>query len=123
MNHRLVCCVLLTIIWHTPPTLFAQDATAQLADRAYGLLKTYCYGCHGVKFEVEGFNVLKRDVLVAGEKKYVVAGQPDQSVLWRRTGIDGEMPPDGSPKPSAAELATIKQWIVAGAPFPASGTR
>lgn len=123
MNHRLVGCLFATIICHTAPTLFAQDATAPLADRAYGLLKKYCYGCHGVKFEVEGFNVLKRDVLLGGEKKYVIAGQPDQSVLWRRTGIDGEMPPDGSPKPSAAELATIKQWIVAGAPFPASGTR
>lgn len=108
MNRFLTGLSMLALVCQLSGPLAAQDSAPPLADRAYGLLKTYCYGCHGVKFEVEGFNVLNRDVLLGNDKKYVIAGQPDQSVLWRRTGIDGEMPPDGSPKPSAAELATIK---------------
>lgn len=123
MNQRLVGFLLATLICQMARPVPAQDATSPLADRAYGILKTYCYGCHGVKFEVEGFNVLKRDVLLGAEKKYVVAGKADQSLIWRRVGIDNEMPPDGSTKPSANELAVLKQWIEAGAPFPASETR
>jgi serine/threonine protein kinase len=92
-----------------------------LAVKAHGLLKKYCYRCHGVRFEVPGFNVLDHDVLVANrgaeETPYVVSGKPDESALWDRVGVEEDMPP-ANPKPSAADRALIGRWIEAGAPFP-----
>jgi serine/threonine-protein kinase len=93
----------------------------ELARHARAILKTYCYRCHGVRFEVPGYDVLDRDVLVArrgeDEPTYVVPGQPEASYLWQRVGVDRDMPPSG-PKPSDAERAVIARWIEAGAPFP-----
>lgn len=84
-------------------------------------MKQYCYRCHGIDFKVPGFNVLDRAILVAARGKeetpYVVPGKPEQSQIWQRAGIDGDMPPKGA-KPSAADKQLLKQWIEAGAPFP-----
>src|SRR5262249_25663399 len=43
----------------------AGKADLALAVKGVEFLKTYCYGCHGQRFEVEGYDVLKRDLLVA----------------------------------------------------------
>ena len=84
----------------------AADPGRALADQAHALLKKYCYRCHGVRFEVPGYNVLDRDILVAkrGEEDppYVVPGKPEESYLWERVGVDKDMPPSG-PKPSDEE--------------------
>ena len=99
----------------------ARAPTSELAQHARAILKTYCYRCHGVRFEVPGYDVLDRDVLVArrgeDEPTYVVPGQPEASYLWERVGVDRDMPPSG-PKPPEAERAVIARWIEAGAPFP-----
>jgi serine/threonine-protein kinase len=93
----------------------------ELAEHARAILKKYCYRCHGVRFEVPGYNVLDRDVLVAqrgeDEPAYVVPGQPEASYLWQRVGMDQDMPPSGT-KPSDEQRAVIARWIEAGAPFP-----
>ena len=100
------------------PPIFIAPA---LADQAHALLKKYCYRCHGVRFEVPGYNVLDRDILVArrgeDDPPYVVPGKPEESYLWERVGVDKDMPPSG-PKPSDEERKLIERWIVAGAPFP-----
>lgn len=95
-----------------------------LASQAHAILKKYCYGCHGSRFEVPGYNVLDRDSLIAappvGKKRkaaYVVPGKPDASLLWKRVGVDEDMPPE-DPTPTAAEKTTLRRWIEAGAPFP-----
>jgi len=103
-------------------------ADQELAARATGVLRTYCYRCHGVEFKVPEYNVLDRENLIKqrGEQGdryvYVVPGKPDESRLWDRIGREepesgDRMPPSG-PKPSSGEIETIKQWITAGAPFP-----
>jgi serine/threonine-protein kinase len=101
-----------------PPT---SRTGPELARQARAILKTYCYRCHGVRFEVPGYNVLDRDVLVARRDKdeptYVVPGKPEASYLWERLGVDKDMPPTG-PRPSDEERALIARWIGAGAPFP-----
>lgn len=107
----------------------AAEADPQLAAQGYNVLKTYCYRCHGVKFDVEGYNVLNRDILLNkapeedDQAKYVVAGKPDASLMWQRAGIKKDMPPGSNAKPSAAELDILKKWIEAGAPFPAADRR
>jgi serine/threonine-protein kinase len=101
----------------------APESAPALAQHARAILKTYCYRCHGVRFEVPGYDVLDRDVLVArrgeDEPTYVVPGQPAASYLWERVGVDRDMPPWGQgPKPSDAERVVIARWIEAGASFP-----
>ena len=49
-----------------------------------------------------------------GENPYISPGKLDESELWARFD---EMPPKGK-KPTATEKSVIKDWIVAGAPFP-----
>ncbi len=106
------------------PALAAGAEANEQARRATAILRQYCHRCHGVRFEVPGYDVLARDRLVAGrgqgEKPYVVPGKPDDSEMWARVGVERDMPPSG-PKPSDAERLVLKDWIAAGAPFPAGG--
>ena len=93
----------------------------ELAKQGVAALKKYCHRCHGVRFEVKGYDVLDRDILVAkrgeGEKPYVVPGKPEESEMWERVGVEKDMPPSGA-KPSDAERDLFKRWIAVGAPFP-----
>ena len=51
----------------------------------------------------------------------LVPGKPDESPLLQRCLLpldhDDHMPPDGKPQPTAEELAALRAWIAAGAPF------
>lgn len=106
----------------------AEEAGA-LAAQGYNVLKTYCYRCHGQRFDVPGYSVLNREILLnkAPDEddtiRYVTPGQPDKSLIWQRAGVRKDMPPGDNPKPPAADLAILQKWIEAGAPFPASGVR
>jgi WD40 repeat protein/mono/diheme cytochrome c family protein len=92
------------------------DPPPGLAARAREVLKANCYRCHGQDGAVEGgFNyVLDRDKLIAARK--VVPGKPDESPLLRKV-VAGKMPPpDQQPRPGAADVALLKEWVEAGAP-------
>jgi serine/threonine-protein kinase len=105
---------------------FAADEQAKLAEQGVKILKTYCHRCHGVNYEVPGFDVLNRDILLArreGIGSYISAGKPEESLLWQRIAINGDMPPSGEPEPSAPEKELLKKWIEAGAPFPTAEGR
>ncbi len=105
------------------------DEASDLAAQGYQILKTYCYRCHGQRFDVEGFNVLNRGILLDKvpeedkDLKYIVAGSPDKSLMWQRAGVRKDMPPGQNAKPSTAELKILQKWIEAEAPFPASEVR
>jgi len=102
---------------------------ADLAAAGYQILKQYCYRCHGQRFDVEGFNVLNRTILLEkvpeedAAVRYVTPAKLDQSLVWIRTGIRGDMPPGENARPNAEELATLRKWLEAGAEFPAAETR
>lgn len=104
----------------------AEEADPALGKQARAVLKKYCYWCHGVRFEVPGYNVLDRDFLVAkrgpDEPSYVVPGKPGESLMRERVGVEKDMPPSGS-KPSDEERALLARWIEAGATFPVVGKR
>jgi WD40 repeat protein/mono/diheme cytochrome c family protein len=89
---------------------------AELATRAREILKANCYRCHGQDGAIEGgFNyVLDRDKLAASGK--VVPGKPDESPLLRKVATGKMPPPDQQPRPGAADVALLRQWIDAGAP-------
>ena len=111
----------------------AQDAAAgdqELASQAYGLLKKYCYKCHGVEFAVPGYNVLDRDSIIKDQgpdaEPYVSLESPEDSQIWSRALVgedEADMPPDDNPRPSAEEKEILKRWIQAGAPYPVAVER
>ena len=93
---------------------------SRLAREAKTLLKTHCYRCHGVEKEVPGFDVLDVEGMKlsrSDEPSFVVPGSLNESLIWQRMGVDGDMPPEKvKNRPSEEELATIRRWIEAGAP-------
>ena len=101
-----------------------------LATEATAILRKYCYRCHGVQFKVPVYDVLKRDTLIASRADgdpYITPGKPEKSEMWDRMGLaqpqTGDAMPPSGPKPTDAEKATIKKWIIAGAPFPRATDR
>ena len=114
----------LSILWISAAAGAAQaQEGADLATRAHGILKKHCHRCHGVNFEVAGFDVLNRDLLLAAradkQPSYIVAANLEESLIWQRVAVSGDMPPGEGAELSAAEKDTLKEWINAGAPFPA----
>jgi WD40 repeat protein len=104
------------------PVHAADPDKAPLAAKARGVLKAYCYRCHGKDGSVEGAMNYVADLSKLVARKKVVAGDPEASRLFRRVD-DGTMPPpDEQPRPTAAEVAVLKQWIEAGAPPDAAST-
>lgn len=75
---------------------------AGLAKRAQALLKAKCVRCHGGSKREGGLDLRSRQAVIAGGEQLLQRVQ------------DGEMPP-GKPL-SQKEIATLQQWIAAGAP-------
>ncbi|MDB5313209.1 MAG: domain, G-beta repeat [Gemmataceae bacterium] len=92
------------------------DDKQELAAKAQTVFKTHCYRCHGQDGAIEGGLNYVADLGKLVARKKVVPGNPDASRLYKRLD-EGTMPPvDEKPRPSAAEVATIRKWIEAGAP-------
>ncbi len=80
------------------------------------ILKAHCFHCHGEDGEKKGgLDVRLQRFLTEGGKggPAIVAGKPGESILLEVLK-SGEMPKE-KPKLSDAEIATIEQWILAGA--------
>lgn len=80
------------------------------------ILKAHCFHCHGEDGEKKGgLDVRLQRFLMEGGKggPALVAGNPAESLLLEVLK-SGEMPKE-KPKLSDAEIATIEQWILAGA--------
>ena len=107
-------------LWATP--CFAAPAY----DREIApILRTYCAGCHNDReaesgFSVERFATLRKGGDDAGDP--IAAGDASASVLIQRieSSDSDHMPPADEPQLPAADLATLKAWIAAGAPGPAT---
>src|ERR1700676_198323 len=97
----------------------AADADpAALSTNALAVLNTNCHRCHGQDGTAEGGMNFILDPAKLVARKKIVAGQPEQSPLYKRVST-GKMPPSGEqPRPSAEDVALIRQWIEAGAPPP-----
>ncbi|MCS6866731.1 MAG: c-type cytochrome domain-containing protein [Gemmataceae bacterium] len=100
----------------TPPS-------RELAQKAQAILKKHCYRCHGQDGTVEGSLNYITDLNKLVARKKVVPHDPKASRLLKRIE-DGSMPPpDEEPRPTEAEIATLTQWIEAGAPAGAVASR
>jgi len=88
-----------------------------LAKRARALLNSKCVRCHGANRQESGLDLSSRQSLLTGGDSgpSVVPGQPDKSLILQRVRA-GEMPPSNVGQLSPQEIATLQQWIAAGAP-------
>lgn len=85
------------------------------------LFANRCYKCHRYDVAKGGIKILHHRLLVA-VRKVVVPGRPEDSELFQlvtTSDDDVRMPPAPAQRLSPAEIATIREWILEGAPpFP-----
>jgi hypothetical protein len=100
-----------------PPETTRPDAKAvsSLSMSAQRILEKRCASCHGHKLVVEGFSVLRHESLIHTGKQYVVPGNLEESSVWSRVAVDGDMPPEDQDPLSEEEKRVLRQWIMAGA--------
>lgn len=102
-----------------PPAATAPGAAPDFAHDVLPLLKTRCAECHTNGTYKGSFSLDTREAAL--ESEAIVPGQGGASPLVERvTSTDPElrMPPKGPPL-AAAEVATLRRWIDAGAPWQA----
>jgi mono/diheme cytochrome c family protein len=78
----------------------------------------YCFNCHGKSSPQLGLDLRSARLTMRGSQNgaVIVKGSPEQSLLWQKVSTR-EMPlAQFKLKLSDAEIATIRQWIEAGAP-------
>lgn len=118
----LFVCLLITSL---PSVAHSAEEPTALAQQAQDVLKAHCKRCHSADGKAKGGldYVTQLDRLVARGK--VVPGRASESEIFQRIR-DGDMPPKAvKERPTKDELASLEQWIEAGAPAtkPASPPR
>jgi Planctomycete cytochrome C len=104
------------------PAARAADDPKELAVKAGGIFKQYCYRCHHGDGLTEGdFNVLKVKTLTEklgdAPKPLIVRGKSSESYLYVEKLSKKKMPPEEiTLRPNDDEIDVIKRWIDAGAP-------
>ena len=111
-----------------PVTVHAAPDAAQLKfynEKVVPIFQENCYRCHGGMNHRGGFQMDTRAGVDKGghDGKVLVPGHPEQSLLVkliRHEGpADDPMPmPPKKPKISDADIATVEQWVKAGAIMP-----
>ena len=106
----------------------AEDAAnpAFYTEKVQPVLQRSCGSCHGGMNHRGGLNMQTRAALLKGGKDgpAVVPGDPAKSLLVRLMRHEGPandpmpMPPAPRPKVSDAEIATVEEWVKAGAIMP-----
>jgi hypothetical protein len=100
-------------------------APEELAQAVRPLLSSRCFACHGFDQKARQAG-LRLDTLdgqrgAIGGRPTIVPFEPEASELWRRvTSHDPKTvmpPPDSGESLSDSELALLRTWIEAGAPF------
>jgi uncharacterized membrane protein len=77
------------------------------------LLQKHCAACHNDAKLASNLSVTSRQSLV--ERKAIVRGKPEESLLYKMAKSGLMPPPEGGRPMSAAELETIRKWIEQGA--------
>src|SRR5438034_9407222 len=102
--------------------LFLTCLIAAAQPSAQSILENRCASCHGAA-QMSGLDLRQRDAILKGGKRgpALVPGKPDDSLLYRAVTRQGElqMPPGKQALPPD-EVARLRAWIEAGAPWQAS---
>ena len=103
----------------------APDTEAFYSQKVLPILKTNCYTCHGGGNHRGGLTIDTKAGLLKGghDGAVIVPGHADQSLLVKLINHAGPandpMPMPPKSKISDADIATVTQWIQAGAILPA----
>lgn len=100
--------------------LLAVGIAASAEHPALALLERHCVACHQPAKAKGGLDLTTRTAALSGgdEGPSLVPGRPDASTLYRRaTHQDEPGMPAKKPKLPDAELAILKAWIAADAPW------
>jgi mono/diheme cytochrome c family protein len=104
-------------------TVLPPEPHSELAARVKGIFHKRCYKCHRYDVAKGGIKIMHHRLLVT-VRKVVVPGDPEQSELFQllTSGDDtARMPPTPAERLSPKEIATVRAWILEGAPpFPRS---
>lgn len=95
--------------------------SAQFAAEVRPILAARCYSCHGPSLQQNGLRLDSLEALLKGSDagKVVVPGHSQNSrLISRLLAQERPMMPYGGPPLAQKEIATIRQWIDAGAPGP-----
>src|SRR4051794_14440637 len=100
--------------------LIASLSSAADLPKAAALLEQHCLKCHNATIKMSGLSLLSlADATKGGiHGPAIVPGKPDDSNLIRMiSGDKPKMPMQAAPL-SPADVAEIRNWIAAGAPWP-----
>jgi mono/diheme cytochrome c family protein len=94
------------------------DEPVQFENSVAKVLKIKCGDCHGPEDKEAKLDLTSAAGIVLGGEngKVLEPGTPNESSLFSRV-LSGEMPPEGSPRLTKAEIQTIRDWIAGGAKF------
>jgi mono/diheme cytochrome c family protein len=126
MIRSAILCALFALFVASSSTSRAADPADQLAQRAWTVISAKCLACHGNDAEriKGGLNLTTRAGALAGgesERTVLAPGKPDESLLYiaaTRKDPQLPMPPKDNDALSADQLKTLREWILAGAPWP-----
>ncbi len=94
------------------------EAVPSIQDRVLQVFASHCTKCHGpdvARPKGQFGHVTDLQKLVSGNEPKVLPFNPEFSPLWKLISL-GDMPPEGEPKLSPSEKATVYEWISSGAP-------
>ena len=115
--------------WAQERTLSKEDADRLFSVEVMPLLRQKCFACHGDKpQELKGkLDLRSRAGMLKGgesEEPAIIAGKPEESLLFQAVLWDGlEMPPKENDRLTKKQIDVLRQWIMAGAPWPSLATQ
>lgn len=131
LSHCLFALVAMTSSLASPLYVLAEnnpqtEPERHFTERVLPVLQAKCFACHGddPKKLKGGLNLRTRAGALRGGDSgnpSLVPGQPEKSPLYvavTRTDADLKMPPKEADRLSDLEVAALRQWVAAGAPWP-----
>lgn len=101
------------------PALAAEDPSRFFDKQVAPILKKRCLGCHNEDLKDGDISFADRDSLLkgGGHGPTVVPGKPQDSMLIRAIGHEGDVKMPPGPKLPAREIKILTDWIKRGAPW------
>ena len=102
----------------------ALAAFGQNGPPVQAIFESHCLSCHGAA-RMSELDLRQRDTILKGGKRgpAVVPGKPADSLLYRAVTRQGDLQmPPGKQALAAEDVAKLRSWIEAGAPWDASAS-
>ncbi|MBI2424997.1 MAG: hypothetical protein HYV27_19375 [Candidatus Hydrogenedentes bacterium] len=121
-SQGLLCAALGAGFLFTAPAPAQETPDTFFAEKVWPILEARCISCHGVEKQKGDLRLDSAEAILKGtdDGPILVAGKPEESKMCTLTGLpaghDDIMPPKGDPL-TPEQVATLQQWVAAGANF------